>query len=737
MSNLILFQEDWKKFPNAIIDLETRNQSFVRLSAVYREMGIKNNSFILALLDRDLVGVDPFDPYISPMMQGKIAVECKLNPWYYFREIAKAPPRAGSDPINLQANRGNIALYWSFFNHILITLIQIRQTGKSFSVDELATYLMNIRCTNTEINLLTKDDSLRATNIERLKEIDKLLPFYLRQRTKSDLNNTEEIKIKSLNNWYRGHLPQKSPKMANNLGRGLTSPIFFIDEPPFQPNIGIALPAALAAGGAARDIARLNDEPYGTILTTTAGKKDDRDGGYVFNNFVMEAADWSEHFFDCSNLADLENTIRRNSIKGKLRIHAAFNHQQLGKTDEWLDQQIEDAAATGEEADRDFRNRWTSGSATSPLDIPTLEKIRAGQMPPLFTEISGKAGYITRWYIEQNIKQKYIQENDFVLSLDTSDASGGDDISLHLVNIKTGYVVCAGNFNETNLILFAEWLVDEWFTKFDGRMVCIPERRSSAVAIIDYLLLILPAKGIDPFKVIFNWVVNNADEDKERFREISAVPLGRRSPDVLVKYKKTFGFATSGSGLTSRTELYSNTLQNSAKTVGDRICDITTINQLTSLINLNGRIDHPPGGHDDMVISWLLANWFMTKGKNLSFYSFNSKLLLTELRTIEIKSLEDQYDFFEQQDIRRQIETIYEDLKNETDEILILKLENELKALNTRLILEENEQFSVHGLIEALRNERKSRLRARSVNYDNYNYAANQTITGYHLPYQY
>lgn len=57
---------------------------------------------------------------------------------------------------------------------------------------------------------------------------------------------------------------------------------------------------------------------------------------------------------------------------------------------------------------------------------------------------------------------------------------------------STGEVVAAGNYNETNLIVFSEWLV-EWLTTFDN-LTLVPERKSSAVAIIDNLLKLTPLK---------------------------------------------------------------------------------------------------------------------------------------------------------------------------------------------------------------------------------------------------
>lgn len=714
---MIIFLDDWKNYPAAIIDTKTPNRSFVRLAALYREMGIVNNSFLLALINPELQGVDPFDEEKLTLEQKvMIAYECKINPWYFFREILKAPAQAGGNAVMFEANRGNMALFWSFFNHITFILIQIRQTGKSFSTDGLMTYLLNIRCSFTEINLLTKDDTLRAANIKRLKDIDSELPSYLRQRTKADINNTEELTVKALSNRYRGHLPQKSPKMAYNVGRGLTSPIFQIDEGPFQPNIAISLPSALAAGTAARERAAQNGEPYGTILTTTAGKKDDRDGKYVFN-FVSEAAEWSERFFDCKDIKELELLIRKNSRTGKLRINATFNHKQLGKNDEWLKKAIEDSGAIGEDADRDFFNVWTSGTLSSPLPVGTLEKIRNSQRPENHTEISKIGGYLTRWFVSEEEKEGLLKSKQFVMALDTSDASGGDDISLQLHEISTFETIATGTFNETNLITFAEWIC-EWIVRYENITVII-ERKSSGVAIIDYLLLMLPAKGIDPFKRLFNRIVNDYEDHRDRYQEV-CIPMGRRPSDIYTRNKKAFGFATSGSGLTSRTELYSTTLQNAAKNVGDRVRDLTTINQITGLINLNGRIDHQAGEHDDMVIGWLLNFWLLSQAKNLSFYGIDTKQILSSLNVVKVKTAREYYDFIEQQNIRSEMDEIYSQLQREDNEYIIQNLEQRLRHLNNQLVLEDGEKFSIDELINALRDEKK-RNRQQLVENNSYN----------------
>jgi hypothetical protein len=303
------------------------------------------------------------------------------------------------------------------------------------------------------------------------------------------------------------------------------------------------------------------------------------------------------------------------------------------------------------------------------------------------------------------------------MALDTSDASGGDDISMLLNRVSDFETIAAGTYNETNLITFAEWLCD-WLVKYPN-ITMIIERKSSGVAIIDYLLLMLPSKGIDPFRRLFNRVVNDSLPGSDIFREIS-IPVGRRPNEIYTRYKKAFGFATSGTGITSRSDLYSSTLQMAAKLVGDRVRDTTTINQITALVNMNGRVDHPQGEHDDMVISLLLNFWLLNKGTNLSFYGIDPKQILSEINASKIVSKKEYVDYIEQQEVRKEIERVYEQLQNESDYYVITLLETELKNLNRRLVLEEGEKFSVDELIESLREEKKRNKHSQRSN--DYNY---------------
>ena len=725
---MVLYLEDWLRYPSAKPNYDTKNESYLKLAGTYYAMGVKNYAFMLALHDQSLKDVDPFSPFLTELEMVKIGIECKINPWYYFREIAKVPARSGSDAVPLLANRGNIALYWCFFNHVMTYLVQIRQTGKSISTDVLDSYLLNIRCRGTTINLLTKDDALRSENIQRLKDIIDEMPFYLKQRSKKDLDNTELINISSLGNWYKAHLPQKAKKFALNTGRGMSSPIFRVDEGPFQANIEISLPAALAAGVAMRNKARANNEPYGTTLTTTAGKKDDPDGRYFYQQ-ICAAAEWTEKFFDAKDATELEVMIRAVSrglkekmrvgdevIRGEFAVNITMNHRQLGYDDAWLLTALEETKSVGDAADRDFFNRWTSGSLSSPLSIQQMEIIRGSQKEPLYVEDCkiGSFRVPCRWYIPKDSVEMYMAKNSSILSADTSDGAGGDDISLSLTDVKTGMLIASFNVNQVNLLAFSEWVCERWIIQCPN-VTLIPERRSSAIALIDHLLLILPDRGIDPFKRIFNRIVNDPDENKTAYEEIK-LPLSRRPHDIYVRYKKAFGWATSGGGMTSRSDLYSTTLISAARNCGHMVNDKTTIDQILSLETRNGRVDHAPGEHDDAVIGWLLGHWMLTKAKNLLHYGIQVTDILSRNRGGSENGGVITKEQREQIFYRDKIKELLGKLEQEQSEIISMKIENELRFYNSKLIIEENEVLSLDELISKTKETKKQNIISKNRN---------------------
>ena len=709
----ILFRNDWLKFPTARPHFKTRNKSALELAGKYDMMGIKNNLFFLALLNQDLVDVDPHSPNLTNDQKRAVGIECRVNPWYYFREVCRAPAITGIGSSMIEFNRGNIALWWSFFNHITITLIQPRQTGKSFSTDLLSNGLMGFWCNNTEMNLYTKNGELRAKNIERLKDIYDTLPDYLKLKTKKDPDNTIEIKIGALGNTYKSSVARQAIKDAYKTGRGLTSGFLHGDETPYCDNVEYSIGTALGSMGAVIAEAKKKGTPYGVIFTTTAGKMDSRDGAYVYG-MCQESAYWSERFLDTEGPEELEELVRAHSRsragskgvnkRGVCSIYANFSHRQLGKTDEWMLGELERTRIKDDDADRDYFGRWTSGSQSSPIDSKLLDIMNAGLRGADYDYIDSVYNYLIRFYIPGEEIDSYMANNHTVIGVDPSDASGGDDISLIIMSVETGEVIGAGTYNSTNILTLTQWfakLMQQW-----KKTTWIIEKRSTGAAILDNLTYYLPQLDIDPFVRLFNWVVNDNMVHKEKY-EMAKRPLSRRPDAIYDDCKKQFGFSTSGGGATARSELYGSVLTKSIKRNASSIHDMILGEQMRSLVRKNNRIDHADGKHDDMVIAWLLCNWLLSTGKNLSFYGIDSSHLLTSGSTEAPKTHSEHYSYFEQTQIRTRINELFNLMCEETDPILNDRYEYELSSLESSLVLQEGEVFSLDAFMNNVKKTRE------------------------------
>lgn len=705
---MIRYLADWSLYPSAIVHTKTQNRSWVRHAHLLKSMGVKNHAFHLALINPLLEDVDPHDPNLTREQIAMIALEIKINPWYFFREVARVPSLGGIDKPRLKANRGNIALWWCFFNHLFTFLIQIRQTGKSLSTDTLMVYLLFVMCTNTKINLLTKDDKLRRENIGRMKDIIAGLPYYMQIQTSKDTDNGEEVTVRALNNFFKTHLPQSNKQRAANAARGMSTPIMSFDEGPFQVNFKISFEAALAAMTAAREQARINDQPYGVIVTTTAGEKDTDSGSFVYGE-LQQAFQWNECLLDCKDEEHLYSVIRAASRDGEtIMMNITLNHRQMGETDDWLRDRMRNARAKGQAAERDFLNRWTSGTSNSPFDADTSDRIRKSQKDAIFMEIDPEFNFCTYWYVHRDRLPEIKKNNFLVLGLDSSEGGGGnnDYMGMIIVDSYSGNVLGRVSMNSVSIHNFTKFIAN--FLEAYPRSVFMPEYKSSGVSIVDGLLQILPSRGIDPFKRIFNWIVQDQVTHRDKYNEIRA-PLNMRNPDIYTIYKKYFGYATSGSGPQARDNLFNSPLLVGVGRFAERINDKELIDQLLGLERRNGRIDHLPGMHDDLVIAWLLAFWFMVSAVNIEHYGMNPLYVLRDSPQRKEHSAAEVEAARYQEHVRSTIEDLLAMIRKEDDDTIIERHEIRLRHLERELVLEEGDTFSMEDLIRHAKSTRRLR----------------------------
>lgn len=699
---MILFKEDWAKHPGSIVDWDTTNTTWVDIVAVYEEIGVENRYFPLALHNPSLKGIDPFDPDLEPEVMAQIAIECYENPWYFFREVLRLRNAGAAEAVKFRAHRGNIAMIWCYCNHVTSFSLWPRQNGKSAAAEGIDVWVGGIRNRNSTMHIYCKDDQLRRNIIAREKSMMDELPRYLDVRTKKDTNNTEEITWNVFGNKMYTSVAQSSIKAALNIGRGLPIVHERPEELAFCENNDKTLPQLLAAGSAARKSAEDHDGCYGTIITTTAGFLNSNAGAYA-KKIYDDCLPWTELLYDTKDTEDLCNTIRKNN---KIRIESSrdlnkrppvqvlleFNHRQLGQTDEELRRNIENALSEGENRDADFFNIWGHGNSESPISKQDLQRIMDSRYNNA-RETIDKNGYITRWYTESNPDDVLL--NDYhIMSIDTSDAIGSDDIFKTILSVRTGDLIAAGRYNEVNTITLSNYFVD-LLIKYP-KLTLIIERKSSAMAMLDNMFNILVKNGIDPYRRIYNLVVDEYDTNNY-YKEILTTKVQFRDINMFNRTRKFFGYVTAGSGKHARDKIYNDAFNMAIKNIAHLMKDPVIISQATMLIRKNGRIDHPLGEHDDGIFSWLLAYWFLMSAKNKYLYGIPEGIVLSSIIRDKSQVVDIEAEIIEKKNelIKLEMENIRMKIASATSEATKAQLTARYKKLADSIGYVEKEILNV------------------------------------------
>jgi hypothetical protein len=512
-----------------------------------------------------------------------------------------------------------------------------------------------------------------------------------------------------LGNKYKSSVGRNDKIAADKLGRGLTVPIMHFDELAYINLIEYSLPVALASGSAAREEAAAQGQPYGNVFTTTAGNITTRDGAFA-HSFLTSGAPWTETWFDLAGQETLHKVIDKMCGEGKSIIYGAFNHRQLGRDDAWLFKTLRESAQYGEIADRDYFNIWTVGGEGSPITQEQKKRIKESEKEPLWNEITPE-GYTVRWYIPKEQVEMRMAASRYVMGLDPSELLGekSDATGMVIIDVETHDIVATGRYNETNVPQLSAFLASI-LLRF-STITFVPERKSMGMAIIDYVVIALHRAGVDPFKRIFNRIVDDATIMESEFRDIQA-PMSTRSATFYDRFKRHFGFNTAGSGRYSRDALYVVSLPSSMDYGSRRMHCNLLITEILALTIRNGRIDHNRGNHDDLVISMLLAHWLCIQGQNLSYYGINSNNIFSKAQ-ISDRELTKVEVYREEVGSRakQEFDALIEEMKGEKNPMVSAKIELKLRALSRHINLDEASGAGIDAMIRQVKDERSRKVR--------------------------
>ena len=581
-----------------------------------------------------------------------------------------------------------------------------RQTGKSVVADSCNVYILIAGGNNIKMVLFTKDNGLRVSNIERLKAIFDLLPWYINPRDKSDSNNTENITINALQNRLDTVVGQTTLAGAMKVGRGLTVAILQVDELAFIPHIKESLETALAATGAARENAKAAGSHYYNTYTTTPGYVNTEEGAYA-KSIYDSCCRWTEKFLDLPTHEELESTVRKNTRRGNFSILIEFNHRQLGKTDQWLKERILEANATGDRAEADFLNKWSQGTAASPISKENLIKLRESIVSKSYIDISTE-GYVMNWYIPEEDVMNGLNGRQIVLGMDSSEMIGNDNTTFCGRDVVTGEVICTALINETNVLTLSNFVAN-FLIKYPN-VTFVPEAKSTGVAIIDTVAQILISKGINPFTRIFNNIVDEKDIRQDYQTAWNNINKSWNLNEWYNKYRREFGYRTSGVGKNSRDNLYGTSFNASIKYTAHLTRDEELVAELESLVVKNGRIDHPANGHDDMTIAYTLGYWFLTQARNHELYGINKEKILAGVRlsmTEENGGPIEEYRKAKQKQIKDTIDVYLDRIKRCEDPYITQQLIAKTKALYNTLDKDFIVSFNLQDMLDKINSENR------------------------------
>lgn len=459
-------------------------------------------------------------------------------------------------------------------------------THNTIGAIALTSWVTYVSGVNMSIAMLTHSDKLVQENVKRLKDMRDALPEYLVRKTGDDIDNKQGLDYKSLNNKYLTYIGQKDKIAANKVGRGSTAPVLHFDELAFIPNIRITFPAIMASTNTARQNAAKAGQVHSNLYTTTAGDPSTDEGAYALD-ILTKSMRFTEHLYDCKDRAAAHEMVAMNSENGL--VDGTFSYLQLGYSHEWFKDIIARNNVPPDEVQRDYLNNWITLAKNPIIPKATLEKMGEFRKPdPLYCEIFGE--YIVNWYVpRETVNSSEFKKKALILGMDASEMIGRDFTTFVCIDPEDLSVVMTFRCNESNTMKVALF-VSDILTEYP-RMLFVPERKSTAITIIDTVIVVMQKQGQNPFTRIFNKLV-----DQKHLEEFSDVSIYDASL-VDTSYRKYLGFMTTSS---SRNILYKEILQKAAAMSADRVYDPVLINELSGLQSTNGRIDHRVGAHDDM-----------------------------------------------------------------------------------------------------------------------------------------
>lgn len=638
MSNIVKI-DDEKGNPR-YYDFGTKNSSFLLTAKELKELGIKNWYQCLEVKYPNLgvQDIDPYDPNISPEMIGRLAVECKQNPWFFFREVARVPVR-GSGVIPLELHRGGHAAIWCFIHSIDFELVQPRQTFKTTVITVIMEYAVLFEYRNCDIPYMHKTEKRCTDNVGLLRDYIMALPKYFNPwASYKNPPGLQSLKYEGHNVSIAVVSAAKSENVATDKTRGFSLFTWFVDECEFIPFMKAVIDGANPTIVQARATAKKTGLRACMIYASTPGDLETREGK-EFQQIIDMTPHFKETMYDWTG----EDIEREKSIDDSnpdhmplTMVYIEFNHTQLRKDGAWLRAQYYEA-----------------------LKKKTLGEYRRGVLLQRFR--GGEGAFFRQEdldYIQQNIRKPdydiflmkkyhlYVYKHNISYPDLNSDTPYFDIQIPYLIGID-----CATGKDGDNT---AFCILHPYTLEVVGEMLSPVMGALDLMRTVTILAKMLPRAifclesnmtGVDLIDFVQESALENRFYHDPRASELTKNVTEQKDIEYSMKQraraKKYFG--TYVTEKTRKTMF--NSLRNLLRDYRHLIYTSNLVKDITNLVEYkNGKIAATDGEHDDLVMAYLHCIYVLQYGyeigrfginKNLCTYSKTSEIMKDYMESVE------------------------------------------------------------------------------------------------------
>lgn len=629
-------------------DFGTKNQSFLQTAYELKALNIKHFYFMLEVKRPDLgvQDLDPYDPNLTPEQIGAIIIECKQNPWYFFREVSRVP--AGGAPVPFQAylHRSSCAMVWCYLRNIDFMVCQPRQTYKTTWIIILLSYAFVFECRKVRIPFMHLDERGVLKNCTDFRDYIAALPPYLNPwygmnklpgpKSIRDDREKHQVSVKIVTQ-------SESQEKARDKLRGDTLFVGFLDEWEYIAFINEVISGGAPAMLSGRAIAEQTGARTCMMYASTPGDLE-TDTGVAAQHIIDMTPRFNEKLYDATdkeiNLFLITATKRFDDDKSEgtevydpmmdadldnipksTRVYIEFTYKQLRKDEKWLRDQYIAALQSGKVAE--YRrgillDRFRGGDAAL-FDQKDIDYIKSIVREPdnqiiIKYTVNNKVRIFHLDVYKHKINQGDLSLDEayfdvyipYLIGIDVSAGGNGDNTAICIVHPYTLEVVAElqspyiGLFDLMRIITFLAKLVP-------SGIFCV-ETNSVGKAIIDFVQETkLEHRFYHDPELDMSKNAITMQQDEAKFVETKAKSK---------QYIGTYVTPKVRTNMMDLLKLHVHDYRNHINTQG-------LVKDICSLVKIKGKIQAGNNAHDDMVMAYLHTLYILYYGFDLTRFGID------------------------------------------------------------------------------------------------------------------